>query len=220
MNAPATLFPAPDPQLRIDLALEELQRSRERMNAMLESIGDAVFAVDREWRIIYANNKAANFVDIPLSEGVGRPLLEVSPALAGSAVFDCYRDAMASGQPRSIEAFWAPTGTWIEARAYPTVDGLSVYFHDITEKRLAEEAVRKSEQRFRNLFQQAGDSILIVDAGLCIVAANGRACANFGYTEAELVGLSARAIDSGFAYGSHLLETLRQGQTHLLRIVK
>jgi diguanylate cyclase (GGDEF)-like protein/PAS domain S-box-containing protein len=220
MNAPASIFPAPDPQLRIDLALEELQRSRERMNAMLESIGDAFFAVDREWRIIYANNKAANFVDIPLSEGLGKPLLEVSPALEGSAVFDCYREAMASGQPRSIETFWAPTGTWIEARAYPTVDGLSVYFHDITEKRLAEEAVRKSEQRFRNLFQQAGDSILIVDAELRIVAANGRACANFGYTEEELVGLSARAIDSNFSYGSHLLETLRQGQTHLLRIVK
>jgi diguanylate cyclase (GGDEF)-like protein/PAS domain S-box-containing protein len=220
MNAPASLFPAPDPQLRIDLALEELQRSRERMNAMLESIGDAFFAVDREWRIIYANNKAANFVDIPLSEGLGKPLLEVSPALEGSAVFACYRQAMDSGQPRSIEAFWAPTGSWIEARAYPAEDGLSVYFHDITEKRLAEEAVRKSEQRFRNLFQQAGDSILIVDAELRIVAANGRACANFGYTEEELVGLSARAIDSNFSYGSHLLETLRQGQTHLLRIVK
>jgi diguanylate cyclase (GGDEF)-like protein/PAS domain S-box-containing protein len=135
-------------------------------------------------------------------------------------VFDCYREAMASGQPRSIEAFWEPTGTWIEARAYPTADGLSVYFHDITEKRLAEEALRKSEQRFRNLFQQAGDSILIVDAELRIVAANGRACANFGYTEDELVGLNARAIDSNFSYGSHLLETLRQGQTHLLRIVK
>jgi diguanylate cyclase (GGDEF)-like protein/PAS domain S-box-containing protein len=220
MNAPASPFPAPDPQLRIDLALEELQRSRERMNAMLESIGDAFFAVDREWRIIYANNKAANFVDITLSEAIGKPLLQVSPALTGTDVFDCYRDAMASGQPRSIETYWPPTGAWIEARAYPTVDGLSVYFHDITEKRLAEEAVRKSEQRFRNLFQQAGDSILIVDAGLRIVAANGRACANFGYTEEELVGLSARAIDSNFSYGSHLLDTLRQGQTHLLRIVK
>jgi diguanylate cyclase (GGDEF)-like protein/PAS domain S-box-containing protein len=220
MNAPASPFPAPDPQLRIDLALEELQRSRERMNAMLESIGDAFFAVDREWRIIYANNKAANFVDITLSEAIGKPLLQVSPALTGTDVFECYRDAMASGQPRSIETFWPPTGAWIEARAYPTVDGLSVYFHDITEKRLAAEAVRKSEQRFRNLFQQAGDSILIVDAELRIVAANGRACANFGYTEDELVGLSARAIDSNFSYGSHLLDTLRQGQTHLLRIVK
>jgi diguanylate cyclase (GGDEF)-like protein/PAS domain S-box-containing protein len=105
-------------------------------------------------------------------------------------------------------------------RAYPTQDGLSVYFHDINEKRLAAEALRKSEQRYRNLFQQAGDSILIVDRQLRIVAANGRACAHFGYREDELLGMSARDIDSNFAYGPELYESLRQGQTHLLRIVK
>ncbi|MGJ7917092.1 EAL domain-containing protein [Massilia sp. LXY-6] len=201
-------------------AQEELQRSRERMNGMLESIGDAFFAVDRDWRIIYANGKAASFVNVELSSSIGRPLLEVAPDLAGTAVLEQYRKAMDGGQPTSIEAYWEPSGAWFEARAYPTPDGLSVYFHDITEKRLAEEAVRKSEQRFRNLFQQAGDSILIADHELNIVAANGRACAHFGYTEDELVGLPVHDIDSNYVYGPQLLETLRQGQTHLLRILK
>lgn len=220
MNATAPISLAEDAQLRVDGALEELKRSRERMDAMLENIGDAFFAVDRDWRIIYANRKAASFVDIDIRDALGLSLLEVAPALEGTALFDCYRQAMASGQPGIIETCWAPTGDWIEARAYPTADGLSVYFHDITEKRRAAEAVRKSEQRFRNLFQQAGDSILIADHELRIVAANGRACAHFGYREDELVGLSARAIDNDFAYGPHLLESLRQGQTHLLRIAK
>jgi diguanylate cyclase (GGDEF)-like protein/PAS domain S-box-containing protein len=127
---------------------------------------------------------------------------------------------MASGQALSIEAHWQPSGTWIEVRAYPTDDGLSVYFHDINEKRLAAEALRKSEQRYRNLFQQAGDSILIADGQLRIVAANGRACANFGYREDELLGMSVRDVDSKFSYGAELYESLCQGQTHLLRIVK
>jgi diguanylate cyclase (GGDEF)-like protein/PAS domain S-box-containing protein len=190
------------------------------MNAMLESIGDAFFAVDRDWRVIYANVKAASFVGIALEAGLGRPLLEVAPALAGTELLEHYRKAMENTRPTSIEAFWQPTGTWVEARAYPTPDGLSVYFHDVTEKRLAQEAVRKSEQRFRNLFQQAGDSILIADRELRIVAANGRACAHFGYAEQELLGLSVREIDSNFTYAPHLLESLRQGQTHLLRMVK
>jgi diguanylate cyclase (GGDEF)-like protein/PAS domain S-box-containing protein len=220
MDAPAPIAHAADAQLRIDDALEELKRSRERMDAMLENIGDAFFAVDRDWRIIYANRKAASFVDIEIGDALGLPLLEVAPALEGSSLMDCYRRAMASGQPGIVEACWGPTGDWVEARAYPTPDGLSVYFHDITEKRRATEAVRKSEQRFRNLFQQAGDSILITDRELRIIAANGRACAHFGYREEEMIGLSARAIDSGFAYGPRLLESLRQGQTHLLRMTK
>ncbi len=220
MNAPDRLSRIPDPQARIADALEELQRSRARMNAMLESIGDAFFAVDRDWRVIYANAKAAGFVGVDLAASIGRPLLDISPELEGTALLERYREAMASGQSVSIEAFWEPNATWIEVRAYPTADGLSVYFHDITEKRLAAEAVRKSEYRYRNLFQQAGDSILITDGQLRIVAANGRACAHFGYREDELIGMSARAIDSNFSYGPGLLESLRQGQTHLLRIVK
>jgi diguanylate cyclase (GGDEF)-like protein/PAS domain S-box-containing protein len=219
MNAPAPIALAEDLTVCRD-AHEELKRSRERMNAMLESIGDAFFAVDRDWRIIYANVKAASFVGIALEAGLGRPLLEVAPALAGTELLEHYRKAMENTRPTSIEAFWQPTGTWVEARAYPTPDGLSVYFHDVTEKRLAQEAVRKSEQRFRNLFQQAGDSILIADRELRIVAANGRACAHFGYAEQELLGLSVREIDSNFTYAPHLLESLRQGQTHLLRMVK
>jgi diguanylate cyclase (GGDEF)-like protein/PAS domain S-box-containing protein len=220
MNAPAPTPLLHDPQVCVDDALEELKRSRERMNAMLESIGDAFFAVDREWRVIYANVKAASFAGVDLGLSIGRPLLEISPALEGTALMELYREAMASGQTASIEAYWEPSGTWIEVRAYPTEDGLSVYFHDINEKRLAAEALRKSEQRYRNLFQQAGDSILIVDRQLRIVAANGRACAHFGYREDELLGMSARDIDSNFAYGPELYESLRQGQTHLLRIVK
>jgi diguanylate cyclase (GGDEF)-like protein/PAS domain S-box-containing protein len=219
MNAPAPISLAEDLTVCRD-AHAELKRSRERMNAMLESIGDAFFAVDRDWRIIYANVKAASFIGIALGDSIGRPLLEVAPALAGTELLEHYRKAMDSDRPTSIDAFWQPTGAWLEARAYPTADGLSVYFHDITEKRLAEEAVRKSEQRFRNLFQQAGDSILIADRDLRVVAANGRACAHFGYAEQELLGLSVREIDGHFTYAPHLLETLRQGQTHLLRMVK
>ncbi|CAH0311179.1 putative signaling protein CC_0091 [Massilia sp. Bi118] len=220
MDAPAPNSLAADPQLRIDDALEELKRSRERMNAMLESIGDAFFAVDRDWRVIYANGKAANFVDVELGSTIGKPLLDVVPDLKDTAILERYLQAMESGQPAVFEDYWAPTATWVEARAYPTADGLSVYFHDITEKRLAEEALRKSEQRFRNLFQQAGDSILITDRQLRIVAANGRACAHFGYREDELLGMSAREIDSNFSYGVELYESLLRGQTHLLRIVK
>jgi PAS domain S-box-containing protein len=143
MNAPVSIPLSDDPLLQVDDALDELKRSRERMNAMLESIGDAFFAVDRDWRIIYANAKAASFVGVDLGGSIGRLLLEVAPALEGTALMAHYRKAMAGGQTVSVESCWEPSGTWIEVRAYPTADGLSVYFHDITEKRVAENALRE-----------------------------------------------------------------------------
>jgi diguanylate cyclase (GGDEF)-like protein/PAS domain S-box-containing protein len=198
-----------------------LQQSRARLNAMLESIGDAFFAVDHEWRVTYANRKAAEFIGHDLESALGRPLLQIAPELAESDLLPRYQEAMASGLPCTAETFWKPTQAWIEARVYPSADGLSVYFHDITEKRAAEEAVRASEQRFRNLFQLAGDSILICDRQLRVVAVNGRACAHFGYTEEEFLGLSARDVDADdLTDHAGLLEPLRAGLAQLMRITK
>lgn len=201
-------------------AREELAQSRERMNAMLERIGDAFFAVDRDWRVIYANRKAASFVGVELDAGLGRPLLDVAPALEGTPSLQHYRHAMATGESCVFETWWEPLASWVEVRVYPTADGLSVYFHDVSEQRRAADAMRRSEQRYRILFQQAGDSILIVDSTLHIVAVNGRACAHFGYDEDEFIGLPVHAIDSGFAYRPALLDGLRSVQTRLLRIDK
>jgi len=202
------------------LASIALARTEQRMNAMLESIGDAFFAVDRDWRVTYANRKAGEFVGVEVDSAVGRRLTDIAPQLEGTVLLDFYRDAMASGRPGVMETLWQPNGSWLEVRAYPTDDGLSVYFHDITGKRAAAEALRKSEQRFRSLFQQAGDSIVITDAELHVLAVNASACTSFGYSEAEFVGRSVRDIDSGFTYDAHLLGSLRAGQTHLLRITK
>jgi len=201
-------------------AREELRESRARMNAMLESIDDAFFALDRDWRIIYANRKAAEFAGVDSGSNIGRHVLDVAPGLEGSALLAHYQAAMASGRASVTETWWPPTASWLEVRCYPTDDGLSVYFHDITEQRLAADAVRKSEQRYRSLFQQAGDSIVIADAQMRVVAVNGRACASFGYTEAEFLGLPVRAIDSGFSYDAELGDALRAGATRLLRMTK
>ncbi|MET0980740.1 MAG: EAL domain-containing protein, partial [Telluria sp.] len=179
------------------------------------------FAVDRAWRVTYANRKAGNFVNIDAALAIGRNLLDIAPDLEGSPSLAFYQQAMESGVACAFETFWEPSSTWVEVRAYPSEDGLAVYFHDITFKHEASQALKKSEQRFRSLFQQAADSIVIADRELRIVAANGRACSNFGYTEAEFLQLRVPDIDGGsYAYTPELCLALADGQTQLLRITK
>ena len=201
-------------------AREGLDKSQQQLQVMLESIGDAFFAVDRDWRITYANRKAGAFVNVDVAMNIGKHLLEVVPDLRHSPSLAWYQRAMETGEACTFETYWEPSATWVEARAYPSEDGLSVYFHDITFKYQAEQALKKSEQRFRSLFQQAADSIVIADRDLFIVAANGRACSNFGYTEAEFLRLRVPDIDSGYAYTAELGRALDDGQTQLLRINK
>ncbi|MGI4718041.1 MAG: EAL domain-containing protein [Janthinobacterium lividum] len=195
-------------------------RSEAALNAMLDSIGDAFFAVDANWRLTYANSKAGEFVGVEAGAAIGRDLLAVAPDLLQSPTLVHYRRAMETRQADTFEVFWTPRGVWLEVRVYPHADGISVYFHEITGKREAEQALRKSEQRFRKLFNQAGDGLMIVDTALRIVSVNDQACTRFGYTREEFVRLHATDVNFALAGVHGLLEGLRAGQAQLLRMEK
>jgi diguanylate cyclase (GGDEF)-like protein/PAS domain S-box-containing protein len=201
-------------------ARDALQRSEATLNSMLESIGDAFFAIDADWRLTYANRKAGEFVGVDASRVIGQPLLEVAPDLLQSSVLPRYQRAMETRQPDTFEEFWEPRQVWIEVRVYPHSDGISVYFHEITARREAEQALRKSEKRFRKLFNQAGDSVMIVDGALRIVAVNDQACSRFGYPREEFLGMSTTDVNVGIADARALLPGLRAGQAQLLRTDK
>ena len=53
-----------------------------------------------------------------------------------------YHEALATGRAVTLEEYYPPLETWFEVRAYPSADGLSVYFRDVTERKRAEEALR------------------------------------------------------------------------------
>ncbi|MFC0252141.1 sensor domain-containing protein [Massilia consociata] len=201
-------------------AREGLERSEAALNSMLESIGDAFFAIDSGWRLTYANQKAGDFVGVTAAAAIGHPLLEIAPDLRHSSSLPRYQRAMETRQPDAFEVFWEPRQVWIEVRVYPNGDGISVYFHEITAKREAEQALRKSEQRFRKLFNQAGDAIMIVDSKMDIVSVNDRACARFGYRYDEFVGMQAADVCLGREQARELLPGLRAGHSQLLRMQK
>lgn len=201
-------------------ARDALLASEAALNSMLESIGDAFFAIDSNWRLTYANQKAADFAGVKAAAAIGQPLLDIAPDLLHSPKLQRYQRAMTTRQPDAFEDFWEPRQVWLEVRVYPHIDGISVYFHEISARREAEHALRKSEQRFRKLFNQAGDSLMIIDGARRIVSVNDQACARFGYSREEFAGMVTDDVNFGYPDGEALLAGLRAGQAQLLRLEK
>jgi diguanylate cyclase (GGDEF)-like protein/PAS domain S-box-containing protein len=119
-------------------AQSEVANAREHLSAVLESTSDGCFSLDREWRITYVNSKGAAWLGRDRRDLLGRVIWDEFPEAVGGPFHQTYYRAVARQEAASCESFYAPLSSWIEARAYPSKDGLTVFFANITERKEAE----------------------------------------------------------------------------------
>jgi len=117
--------------------LGETQSSR-KLARLLESITDAFFTLDHNWRFTYLNSQVERTLFKTRNELLGRCIWEVFPEAVGSVFEQEYRRAIAQQTPVHFEEFYPPLGTWFEVRAFPYQEGLSVYFRDVTTRKQSE----------------------------------------------------------------------------------
>lgn len=133
------------------LAEEKLLRSEKQARSILESITQAFCSFDREWRFSYVNREAEVLLGRTREELIGKNHWEEFPDAVGTVLELTYRQAMDQQQSVSLEVFYEPHNRWYDTQVYPSADGLSVYFRDVSERKRAEEALRESEHKFRQL---------------------------------------------------------------------
>jgi PAS domain S-box-containing protein len=113
----------------------KFQLAQQRYSNILESITDAFFALDHEWRFTYINQQAEALLQRTREELLGQSIWDKFPESVGTTFDGQYRKALAEQVSVVFEEFYPPLNLWFEVRAYPSQEGLSVYFHDITERR-------------------------------------------------------------------------------------
>jgi PAS domain S-box-containing protein len=135
-------------QRRADAASREareqaVQQAVIERATLLESITDAFYALDRQWRFTYVNRRALDYYGKERAELLGKRLWDVFPTTRGSAFEEQYLRASREQCSVSFETLSPLTGRWVEVHAYPTPQGLAVNFRDIGERKEADR--RKSE---------------------------------------------------------------------------
>lgn len=175
---------------------EESERLASKFRHTVESITDAFFTLDHEFRFTYVNQKAAEVLGGPVEELDGEIIWEKCPIGYDSPFAEKYRHAATEKQRLHFEEYFTSGDKWLEVHVYPSSEGLSVYFSDITELRTERERLKLLELAVSRL----NDIIMITKAspldapGPETVYVNEAFTKVTGYSANEIIGKSPRIL--------------------------
>jgi len=180
---------------------DALRQSEERFRALVQNAQDVITIHNTRGIIVYTTDSSLSVLGYQPDELVGRSAFEfIHPddLQVIATEFRSLEHEQNSGVPSQYR-FRHANGSWIileslgrNLLSHPGIQGLVVTSRDVTQRKLAEEAIRESESRFRAVVEQSGDGIYLIDVlTLGVVHCNAAFCQMLGYTIDEALQLSA-----------------------------
>lgn len=109
----------------------------------LNRINDGVVSLNTEWQYTFLNDAALATHPLGREETIGKTILEVHPEMKDSPFWEMYQQAMQSMKVMELENYYAPMDTWFSSKVYPSQNGITIFYKDITERKKAEQQTAK-----------------------------------------------------------------------------
>ena len=181
-------------------AEQALERSEERLNAIIDNLPSSVILKARNGRHLMVNKFFEQATGISADQALGRTDLEIFPPEIGAAIMEKDREVIEGGVTSRFE--WQlphPDGTahFYLTTKVPLQDKQGVVFAlivlstDITERKRAEEQVRKNEAQLRTIFEKSPIGVMHFNAKGSVINANTQAAVIFGASREMLIGFDA-----------------------------
>jgi PAS domain S-box-containing protein len=127
------------------------REGREQLSRLLETMNDGFFRLDQSLRFTYVNGQAERMLFRRRDELMGREIWDEFPREPGTVFRDSFERVIASGRQVTFEEYASTLDTWFEIRAIPDAEGLSVFFHDVTLRKQAEQSREAAHARLELL---------------------------------------------------------------------
>lgn len=143
---------------------KQLLEFSERFDAILHEIPDGYLQINDTWIIVQANTHAAALLGKELPFLLQAPLESCLSESDYPEVIDAVRRSFESLVSTSVTAHVEATGVWVQFLIQRSVAGVSICMVDVSQQKLAEEALKESEAKYRVLANQESDITYSIDA--------------------------------------------------------
>jgi diguanylate cyclase (GGDEF)-like protein/PAS domain S-box-containing protein len=165
-----------------------LRTMSDRLVNTLESMTDAFYTLDKDWRFTYLNKEAERLLQRPRTELLGKVIWKEFKDLIGTTFEYEFRRAVSQNRAASFEEIYVPFNSWKELRIFPSDEGLAVYFTEISERKRLQEMQRQSEERFKVVARATTDIIWDWDTRADRIWWNEGIQSLFGYSPEDFDG--------------------------------
>jgi PAS domain S-box-containing protein len=182
----------------------------EQIKLLVESITDGYVVVDSAWHLTYMNRAAEEIERRYRGRRLGPGPIDLYPVTLGSAGRAKLEQAAEDRRTVEFEDYYEPWQRWFEIKASPTeADGLAIYFRDITERKRAEEELR----RLASIIESSEDAVIGMDLEGTIASWNAAAVRLYGYSAEEVLDRSVAILVPHDLAGEEpeILAKIRQG---------
>ncbi|QEC74703.1 PAS domain S-box protein [Mucilaginibacter ginsenosidivorax] len=174
-----TLFKGKDARQVLIVNIDEKMRAEQivseksaELENILNSITDGFYALNQHWEVTFINKAAEKALACKKEEVMGKNLWDFFPRSREGRFYAEYERSMNERVSVHFEELYAPLGVWGSMNVYPTKDGISVYFVDITEQKKIQEKIYNDGQNLRAIINNTRDLIWSVDKQSKIITGN------------------------------------------------
>ena len=190
-----------DPQIdkKYPRLIEELRKSEQEKAVILDAMTELVLFLDTDLRVIWANKAMRVAFNLKPGQLNGKHCYKGLHGRSKACSICPAEKTLKTGEPHDVVDISSYKKNWV-LRSYPvrdekgTLSGVVEIVTDITERRKAEEAMRQSEQKYRELFENASDIIFILDFNGKILSCNDAASRTYGYMPEQMQGLNLETL--------------------------
>ncbi len=176
-------------------AEEIARKSEEDYRTIMERVSDAFVSIDTDWVYTYVNKQAGEIMNRDPKQLIGKHIWTEFPEAIDQPFYKAYYKAMRDQQYIHLEEYYPPFDLWLENHIYPSTDGLSIFFRNITERKKAEMQIQESERKYRTIFLKSPLPIWIYDfETLKFLDVNESAIKHYGYSREEFLNMTIKDI--------------------------